>query len=169
MGQGGADGSEAVLPSDAAPPVILKLRGETRSLLRQFGAVAIAFGVISALYEIQSKNPNYGTPTIYFPCALGLLLLRSSEACCLRLDAEGLTHRGLLSKKRLRWNVITGIKEERRNIGRSGLHWCIVLSKPGGLLFGEYLVPDHYAMGRTELVRVMQNLWTRANGKEDSS
>ena len=168
--QGVADGSEAVLPINAAPPITLKLRGGTRVFLIVSGATAIAFSVLSMLHGMKFEDSGYETPNICFLGllgALGLLLLWSSEACYLRLDTKGLTHRGLISKKRLRWNVITGIKEERRYIGRSGPHWCIVLSKPGGRFSGEYLVPDHYAMNRTKLVRAMQNLWTHANGKED--
>ncbi len=82
----------------------------------------------------------------------------------IRFNTDGMAIRHSFYVRRLQWNMVTGISEICRKGGRSGPQWGVLVSVPKrGIMPADCFIRDCYTTDRSELLRVMRDLWTRAN------
>lgn len=140
MGQ--LEDAGTVLAGDVPRSIALKLRRSYQMFLTVFGLFGLTIAANGLIISFRSGQP-YTWLLLLFIFAIYALSACVPGASYLRLDPDGMTVRQSFYKKRLRWAIIISIT------GENGVR-------------GGYFVPDIHALDRTELVRIMRDMWISA-------
>ena len=161
MGQ--LEDARTVLTGDAPRSIVLKLCRSCQARWMIFGLFCLTIAADGLL--VPSRSGQSYNWFLLLPLTLAIYALPACVpgAFYLRLDPDGMMVRQSFYRKRLRWAAINGIREDHLAAGRGGKRWGIMISVTGeNGVRGGYFVSDIYTLDRTELVRVMRDMWISA-------